>query len=175
MTAKPKFNLGDRLRDMLTGIEGTATFYYFHLNGCQIVEFEPDPVDGKRSETEMLSEDRLELVTAAPAKGARKVPDIATCHIKLGDKVQDSLTRFTGHATIIAIPLFGVGRVAIEPTTITKEGKLADPLFFDEHRVEVVEKKAPPVAPQMTEERKKTRGCAPAPVSARVARREVPR
>jgi hypothetical protein len=68
------------------------------------------------------------------------------------------LSDFTGHAIIIQIPLYGVGRIAIEPKL--DNGKLIDATFFDEQRIEVIEVKAPPAAKAMPEERK-IRGSAP--------------
>ena len=160
---KTLFKLGARLRDKLTGIEGTAINYYFHLSGCQYVEIEPDPEGNKRSEAIYLPEERCEFVSEG---GDLKQPEIETCHVKLGDKVKDNLTGFTGHATMIQIPLYGVGRVSIDPGLKKKEPtEMAEGYFFDEQRVEVIETKAPPVAKEMPEKRK-TRGCAPARVPA---------
>lgn len=164
MTAK--FNLGARLKDRITGIEGVATNYYFHLSGCQYIEIEPDAKDGARSAEIYLPEERYEQAASGSTFADTKVPEIDTCHVKLGDEVKDSLTGFKGHAMMIQIPLFGVGRVAIEPS-LDKEGKRQDATFFDEQLVEVIKKKAPPVAKAMPEERK-TRGCASSKVPAHI-------
>lgn len=158
-----KFNLGDRIRDTITKIEGVAVSYCFHLNGCQHVEIEPDPIDGKPADAVYLSEERFELVIAAANP---KTASIADCHIKLGNEVQDTLSGFKGHATIIMIPLFGVGRIAIEPK-LDKDGKLPDSVFFDEQRVKVITAKAPPVVAEMPPARN-TRGAAPAKASAKM-------
>ena len=162
-----KFNLGVRLKDKITGISGVAVGYYFHLNGCQYIEIEPDAKEGARVETVYLPEERF-VLSAKLADDLNadidnitdiKVPDITTCHVKLGDLCKDTLSGYTGHAILIQIPLYGVGRVAIEPK-LDKEGKYTDATFFDEQRVEVIEVKAPPVAEAMPEERKKS-GAAP--------------
>jgi hypothetical protein len=162
-----KFNLGDRVRDRLTRIEGVIIGYYFHLSGCQYVETVPDakPDDTKSPDTNYGPEERYELVEAGDPETV-KVPDISTCHVKLGDEVKDNLSGFKGHAIMLQIPLFGVGRVGVEPS-LDKDGKLPDAIFFDEQRIEVIKPKAPPVAEAMPEERKK-RGCAPSRVPARV-------
>jgi hypothetical protein len=163
-----KFNNGDGVRDLITGIEGIIIATYFHLSGCQYLMVEPPPVDGKRSEELYLPEERFTFVLAGDPDMI-SVPDISNCHVKLGDEVKDSLTGLTGHAIIIQIPLHGVGRIAIEPTTII-DGKMADAVFFDEQRVEVIKAKPAPVAKAMPAERK-TRGAAPSAVSAKVMRR----
>jgi hypothetical protein len=161
---KTAFHLGDRLRDTISGVEGTAISYYFHLNGCQYIECEVDPKDGVRSTDNLyLPEERYELVRGNATK---KTPNIAGSHVKLGYKVRDMLTGFDGHAIIFQVPLFGVARIAVEPTTV-KDGGIADAIFFDEQRVEVTEAKEAPVAKDMPEERKE-RGCAPARVPANI-------
>lgn len=162
MTAK--FKLGHRVRDKLTGIEGTVVAYVFHLSGCQYIEAEPDPVDGKRSEIVYLPEERWDLISEG-YEDAREA-DISNCHIKLGNEVKDTLTGFSGHATMILVPLYGVARIAVEPTTV-KNGKMEEAIFFDEQRIEVVKPKAPPEAAAMPEERK-SRGCAPSRASAKM-------
>lgn len=159
------FKLGQRVRDKLTKIEGTIINYYFHLSGCQYVEIEPDADGTKRSEVIYLPEERFELTKDKPLVELKEA-EIDTCHVKLGDEVKDTLTGFKGHAMMIQIPLFGVGRVAIEPS-LDKDGKRQDATFFDEQLVEVIEKKAPPVAKDMPEARK-TRGCAPSKVPAHI-------
>lgn len=165
MTAT-KFNLGDRVRDTLTGIEGVVVGYYFHLSGCQYIEALPDTEVGatKAPDVNYGPEERYELV--AEEVVTIKVPEIGSCHVKLGDEVKDSLSGYKGHATIIQIPLHGVGRICIDPG-VGKDGKMLDGFFFDEQRVEVIKPKAPPVAEAMPEERKK-RGCAPSRVPSHV-------
>lgn len=158
-----KFNLGDRVEDTLTGIEGVIITYYFHLNGCQYIEVEPDAKDNARAEPLYMSEDRFQISKRA---AKFKVPEIATSHVKLGNKAKDMLTGLSGHAVIIQVPLFGAARVAIEPTEI-KNGKLPDAIFFDEQRVEVIEPTPVPEAAAMPEARKAP-GCAPARVSSTI-------
>lgn len=164
MTTATKFNLGDTVKDRITGITGVITGYYFHLSGCQYIETTPPVEEGatKLPDTNYGPEERYELVDKAIVGENGKVPDISDCHVKLGDEVKDSMSGLKGHATMLTIPLFGVGRVAIEPP-LGKDGKLPDATFFDEQRVEVIKPKAPPVAEAMPETRK-TRGCNPARV-----------
>lgn len=160
---KTNFHLGNRVRDKITKIEGTIINYFFHLTGCQYVEIEPDAEGNKRTDAIYLPEERCEFVASTTEL---KVPEIDTCHVKLGDKVKDNLTGFTGHATMIQIPLYGVGRISIDPGVKKKDPtEMAEGYFFDEQRVEVLENKAPPVAEAMPEKRK-SRGCAPARVPA---------
>ena len=54
--------------------------------------------------------------------------------IKLGEKVRDSISGFSGIATARAEYLFGCVRVLIEPTALV-DGKLAEGEWFDEQRL----------------------------------------
>jgi valyl-tRNA synthetase len=65
--------------------------------------------------------------------------------IRLGSKVKDVFTGFTGIATGRTEWLFGCTRICIEPTELT-DGKPIESVWFDEQRVEVVEDKSPPVS-----------------------------
>ncbi len=150
-----KFNLGDKVKDTITGLQGTITSYTFHLSGCHYCEIELPPENGD-IKTLYYPEERYELVEASENGRA---PDISECHVQLGNEVKDVLTGYKGHATLILAPLYGYLRIAIDPG-IGKDGKLIDALFFDECRVEVIKAKPAPVVEQMPEKRK-TRGANP--------------
>lgn len=61
--------------------------------------------------------------------------------IKLGSRVKDSLTGFTGIATGRTEWMFGCARISIEPEEL-KDGKPIEMAWFDEQRVVVIEDKA---------------------------------
>ena len=65
--------------------------------------------------------------------------------IKLGSKVRDNLTGFTGIATGRSEFQYGCARVLIEPQEL-KDGKPVEGQWFDEQRVELVQQKAPVVS-----------------------------
>jgi hypothetical protein len=54
--------------------------------------------------------------------------------IKLGEKVTDSISGFSGIATARTEYLFGCVRVLVEPTALV-DGKLAEGEWFDEQRL----------------------------------------
>lgn len=58
--------------------------------------------------------------------------------IKLGDKVKDSITGYTGIATARTEWLFGCVRWCVQPQTVNKEGKVDDGLMFDEPQLKVI-------------------------------------
>ena len=64
--------------------------------------------------------------------------------IKLGSKVRDKVTGFTGIVVAITQWLHGCNRVAIQSQQL-KDGKPIDPVVFDELQVEEVVEKAVPV------------------------------
>jgi hypothetical protein len=65
--------------------------------------------------------------------------------IKLGSKVKDVLTGFTGRATARVEYEYGCARIFIEPGEM-KDGKPIEGIYFDEQRVEVVEEKLPVIS-----------------------------
>lgn len=58
--------------------------------------------------------------------------------VKLGDKVKDVITGFEGTMVSETKFLHGCKRFGIQPV-IDKDGKLPEPQWFDEPRVELVE------------------------------------
>lgn len=65
--------------------------------------------------------------------------------IKLGSKVTDNITGFSGIATSRTEYLHGCVHIGITPTEL-KDGKPIEPQWFDEQRIEVVEEKKPEVS-----------------------------
>jgi hypothetical protein len=62
-------------------------------------------------------------------------------NFKLGSKVRDSITGFTGIATSKHEYLNGCIRISITPP-VDKEGKMQEPQVFDIQQIEVVEEEA---------------------------------
>jgi len=68
--------------------------------------------------------------------------------IKLGSMVVDSLTGFTGIAVGRTVYLYGCVRIAIESTTLNKDGQPIEAVWVDEQRVEVVKKQSRKISSQ---------------------------
>jgi len=66
--------------------------------------------------------------------------------VKLGSKVRDMISGYTGVATGRSDFLFGCAQIAIAPNKLDKEGKVMDVLWFDEQRVEVLKEAGPVVS-----------------------------
>jgi len=57
--------------------------------------------------------------------------------IKLGSKVKDTVTEFTGIAVVRSIWLWGCIRIGVQPSEII-DGKPVEEVWFDESRLELV-------------------------------------
>ena len=62
--------------------------------------------------------------------------------VKLGSRVKDTVSGFTGIATGRAEYMYGCAAILIEPESL-HDGKPIDGGWFDEQRVQVVEEKQP--------------------------------
>ena len=67
--------------------------------------------------------------------------------IKLGNKVKDSITGFTGIAIGRTEWMYGCARVGVRSTELT-DGKPVDDQWFDEQQLSVVEATLPQVSPK---------------------------
>jgi hypothetical protein len=65
--------------------------------------------------------------------------------IKLGSKVKDHYTGFSGIATGRTEWLYGCSRICIECTKL-KDGKPIESQWFDEQRVDIIEEKSAVIA-----------------------------
>lgn len=132
------FRLGDKVRDKLNGLEGTAIVRLFHISGCDtfIVEGAADKKKGERGAISDTNGDRLELVEAHPELHKNEIPDLG---IFLGDTARDLVHGFVGTVTHIVVPLYGATQVQIAPKYDEKEKKLPDSYIVDAHHVEIVE------------------------------------
>lgn len=65
--------------------------------------------------------------------------------IHLGDRVKDSISGFTGIAQGHALYRFGCAQFLVTPEKLKETGELMDAQWFDEQRIELVEKLAPAV------------------------------
>lgn len=68
---------------------------------------------------------------------------------KLGDLVQDEITKFEGVAFGRADYLYGCAQVLVTPNKLSKDGSPPDSRWFDEQRVKLVKRQAAPMNPTM--------------------------
>lgn len=62
--------------------------------------------------------------------------------IKLGSRVKDMVSGFTGIATARTEYINGCARVVVDPENLDKDGKLIEGRYFDEPQLEVLEEGA---------------------------------
>jgi len=60
--------------------------------------------------------------------------------MKLGDKVRDRITGFEGIATSVTTYVNGCVRYGVQPQALDKDGKPAEPQYFDIEQLQVVQK-----------------------------------
>lgn len=61
--------------------------------------------------------------------------------VQLGDRVKDPISGFSGIAHAITTWLNGCIRVAVQPETLDKEGKVREDRYFDQGQLVVVKKR----------------------------------
>lgn len=66
--------------------------------------------------------------------------------IKLGSTVKDMYTGYTGIAIARTEWIYGCARILVEKTKLDKDGKIPEPVWFDEQRVQLVKTAAPKLA-----------------------------
>ena len=136
--------LGTRVKDILTGLEGVAVARTEWLYGCTRIGIESVDLkkDGKPSDSMWFDEQRVEAVEGGkglPCQPAHK------CDIKLGSKVKDTLTGFKGLASAKTTWLSGNINITVEPEELF-EGKPITPHAFEAQRLELIEVQKPPMA-----------------------------
>lgn len=66
---KLKFKNGQKVRDKITGFEGTITCCAEYLNGCIRYSIQPElDAEGHYQESEVIDEEQLELIKEATEK-----------------------------------------------------------------------------------------------------------
>lgn len=65
---------------------------------------------------------------------------MAKINIELGDMVEDSVTGFKGVAIGVTRWLHGCNRIIVQPTGITKDGKIFENQSFDEPQLKVTKR-----------------------------------
>ena len=61
--------------------------------------------------------------------------------ITLGDRIKDRLTGFSGICSGITEFLYGCRKLHVQPETLGKDGRIQDPEYIDEPRIELLRKK----------------------------------
>ena len=62
--------------------------------------------------------------------------------VEPGDRVKDILTGFTGIAVAFTTWLYGCDRILVQPQGLDKDGKIHEPVTFDDLQLQIVKKAA---------------------------------
>jgi heat shock protein HspQ len=148
-----KFNLGDDVKDSITGFKGAVVVLAEFLTGCKRIGVQSREMkDGKPVEWTMFDEDQLVLVKKKKDDGR----DYLAFEFALGDEVKDKITGYSGVVTCRARYLSGSKRINVQCKKL-KGGQPIDPVTFDEEQLVSLKKKfehkvKTPAGPQRFEE-----------------------
>lgn len=127
--------LGDIVRDKVTGITGTVFATAVNLYNTDQVTIQPASQDGV-TRPDHIGFDvgpNIEVVE----KGSIKPATMGPLELKLGDEVKDRITGFKGVVVIIGTWLDGCYRVAVQPKGLDKNGKPMESSWFENQRLKV--------------------------------------
>ncbi len=131
--------LGDTVRDKITGFEGIAIEMATYLNGC--VQFEVQPPinkEGKIPDSVWIDEQQLVVIEVSEIEV--KVIPKEVIMIELGNEVRDTLLGFEGIAISRNISITGYIQYEVQPKK-DKEDKLPDSAYVNAKFLEVTKAK----------------------------------
>ncbi len=131
--------LGNVVRDVVTGVQGTAVQYLTLLNGSiqfgvqpKVTPKEPDKIP----EAWNIDDNQLAFVDEGLEGKVVPPPEVA---INLGDKVRDKITNLVGVTILKAVFINGCVYFSVQgELTDKKAEKPPEPLFLSHDRLEVI-------------------------------------
>lgn len=147
-----KVELGDRVKDSITGFEGIVTGVFHWITGCDTCQVKPQDLlkEGTSIASESFDVTRLEILKKGVIKIDIPTPN-ATTSIECGDKVRDKITPFSGIVTGVFKWLTGSATCQVQPQEL-KDNKSLEAEVFDAVRLDVLKKGAIKVDHQIIEE-----------------------
>ncbi len=80
---KSEIKLGQRVKDMVTGLKGIATAHIEYLNGCHQLAVRPEKLkDGETLPSEYIDIEQLDIIDAGLNKPKRKYKATGTAGVK---------------------------------------------------------------------------------------------
>lgn len=154
--------LGSKVQDQITGFKGIAIQRLDQLNGNTQIAIQPESEDG-RTYPEAMFIDHHTIVAIGDGVSKKQI-DPPEVNIKLGQKVRDKASGFTGIAIQKATYINGCVSFAVIPP-VRKESLLdnvPDACYIDHTRLEVVSNGIAESVPEIKEEPSKSRPGGPA-------------
>lgn len=139
-----KINLGDSVKDEISGVKGVVVAQYSYLYGCHRSVVQPEGMmDGKPIASSTFDTAQLKLMKRNVVQPTHRI-HFGDDRVRLGDKVKDKITGFAGVATGRYEYLFSPPCIGVQPQDL-KDGKPIEGLSFDESQLEIISAK--PVVP----------------------------
>lgn len=132
-----KVELGDKVKDTVTGYVGIAVGISEYLWKEGAVGLQVKAKDGKIDEAEWFDRERVEVVTKKVVTGIKPAPGI----FQFGDEVKDVVTGFKGILVARAMWLHGCNKAQVQPKMKRGATKYPDAKFFDESQLKLVKAK----------------------------------
>lgn len=140
------FDLGDGVKDVVTGFEGTVVTITDYYKGALRAALQPQgSEDDPKPELEWFDTSRLRLVESHRVvrsevgfeeSAFKKLEDRDW---KKGDRVKDSVAGFEGILGAVADHLYGCSRIGIKAETLTDDNETIDDHFFSIDRIQFLE------------------------------------
>lgn len=140
-----RFELGDTIREKITGFEGVAVGRHYFISGTVQYTIAPKKLDDKGSPVPIASFDwqHLELMERGPLVTMPTLPEF-----ELGDEVDDEITDFKGTVTSKSEFINGCVQYGVQPRALAKDGDMVKPRLVDCQRLVLRGRRVGRVQPQ---------------------------
>lgn len=144
---KKTVEMGDEVKDLITGFTGIVTSISTYLHGMNQVGVQP-PIDKEGKVPDCINFDivSLKILCKTRVQPSKEVMNIA---VSLGDRAKDPITGLAG--TVISSTLFlnGCTRMGLCPA-LDKDGKPQDTFYFAADRLVLVKPAKAPASERKT-------------------------
>jgi len=136
MEVDSEFELGEQVRDRISGFEGVVAAISHHLTGCTRIGVDPIGEENttRRPDSEFFFEEQLETMDDVFTVSDEPVRCV---DFELGTTVRDTVTNVEGVVSTVTFSLMNCPRVAIQPVEDDLTD-VSDRQWVDVPRIEVV-------------------------------------
>lgn len=136
-------NLGDEVRDVVTGFQGIAVARTAYLHGIDQIGVQPPcDKDGKIPESFNIDESSLKLIFSQRIKGGAATDD-SQISVELGDRVKDPVSGLEGVVTKFTRFLNGCSVLGVN-SGLDDKGNPRETFYFPGPRLEKLEEAVHP-------------------------------
>lgn len=136
-----RINIGDLVKDAITGVQGVCTAYGTCLNNCDRVSIQRLAEEGEKhndviNDAYWFDEPQV-VVLEKDYLNKDLIKEAESNQIGLGDDVKHTFTEFNGYVTQIATWISGCVRVAVQSKQL-KDGQLIDGVWFSNKELDII-------------------------------------